>query len=141
MDLSPILARLKTQLVGLKSVGASADLDAAIEGTVAVPSAFVLPLGESATPSELTMVTRQRMTHSFGVVHVVTNRRDAQGAQALVDLATLREQLKAALIGWVMVAASGEPVQFTGGRLLSLDGNGRLWWVDEFVFLSTYRSN
>lgn len=141
MDLTPVIAHLKTQLVALKSIGGAADLDAAIEGTVAMPAAFVLPLGESATPSELTMVTRQRITHSFGVVHVVANRRDAQGAAALVDLATLRYRLRAALVGWVMDAASGEPVQFTGGRLLRLDSNGRLWWIDEFVFLSTYRSN
>ena len=140
MDLSPILARLKTQLTGLKSVGASADLDAAIDGVVAMPAAFALPLGESASDMGLVGSTGQRIVQAFGVVHCVSNRRDAQGGAALVDLALLRTNLRTALVGWVPDGATGEAVTFTGGRLLRLDGDGRLWWIDEFQLTTYYWS-
>lgn len=140
MDLSLILARLKDQLTGFKQIGASADLDAAIEGAVAMPAAFALPLAESAGPNGTLGITRQRISQAFGVVLVVSNRRDAQGAAALNDLAALRLQLRQALLGWAPHATTGEPVLYTGGRLLRLDGDGRLWWIDEFQLVQHYRS-
>lgn len=141
MDLSPIVARLRTELSALRSVGASADLDAAIEGAVAMPAAFVLPLAESGRDAALVGITAQRVTLAFGVLHVLSNRRDAQGGAALGDLHAHRQALKRALVGWVPDAATGEPVLFTGGRLLRLDGDGRLWWIDEFELMTYYRSN
>lgn len=140
MDLQPVIDHLRATLVGLRQIGGSADLDAAIEGAVATPSAFCLPLGEGATGTGMSGVTHQRITHRFAVVHVLSNRRDAQGAAALADLKALRDALKAALVGWVPIAANGEPVWFTAGRLLRLDGDGRLWWADEFEYASFYRS-
>lgn len=136
MDLSLVLARLKTQLTGLKSIGASVDLDAAIEGVVALPAAFVLPLAESATTQDLTGTTGERVTQAFGVMHCLSNRRDSQGAAALADLVAVRRNLRAALVGWVPDAATGEPVHYTAGRLLRLDGDGRLWWIDEFQLIT-----
>lgn len=141
MDLAFVVDRLKTQLQGLRSVGGAADMDAAMAGAVTVPAAFVIPLDEEASPSESTMVTRQRIAHGFGVVLGVGNRRDVAGAASMGELAPIRAALKQALIGWVHDALDGEPVQFRRGKLLRLDGDGRLWWVDEFFFLSTYRSN
>lgn len=141
MDLAFVIDRLKTQLQGVRTVGGAADMDAAMAGTVAVPAAFVIPLDEEASPSESTMVTRQRIAHGFGVVVGVINRRDATGAASMGALAPIRAALMQALIGWVHDAGDGEPVQFRRGKLLRLDGDGRLWWVDEFFFLSTYRSN
>lgn len=140
MDLSLVEARLKATLTGVKSVGTSVDLDAAIDGVVAVPAAFVLPLADSATPMDMTGSTNERETQAFGVVHVVSNRRDAQGAASLSDLNTLRLNLRNALVGWVPDAATGEPVHRAGGRLLRLDGNGRLWWIDEFQLITYYWS-
>lgn len=140
MDLSLIVARLKTELSALRSVGASADLDAAIEGAVAMPAAFVLPLAESAQDMAMTGQTGARIRQAFGVLHVVSNRRDAQGGQALDDLKAHRLALRAALVGWVPVEADGEPVRFTAGRLLRLDGDGRLWWMDEFELTTYYWS-
>lgn len=133
MDLSLIVARLKTELTALRSVGASADLDAAIEGAVAMPAAFVLPLAESSRDIGMTGATGQRIAQAFGVLHVLSNRRDAQGGAALDDLKVHRLALRQALVGWVPDEATGEPVTYTAGRLLRLDGDGRLWWIDEFV--------
>ena len=140
MDLGLVIGRIRAQLPGLKGSGGSADLEAAMAGVLAVPAAFVIPLGESAERSATTLVTRQRITHNVGVVLAVSNRRDAAGAAALSELAPLRLALRAALVGWAPDAAEGEPLQFERGRLLRLAGDGRLWWMDEFFFLSTYRS-
>lgn len=140
MDLSLILARLKTQLIGLKSVGVSVDLDAAIEGVVALPAAFVMPLAERASDMEMLSSTDQRITQAFGVVHVLSNQRDAQGGAAMNDLVALRMALRTALVGWVPDDATGEAVTFTAGRLLRLDGDGRLWWIDEFQLITYYWS-
>ena len=140
MDLSLIVTRLKTQLTALRSVGASADLDAAIDGVLAMPAAFVLPLAESGRDTGLVGSTGERIVQSFGVLHCVSNRRDAQGGAALDDLKTHRLNLRQALVGWVPDAATGEPVLFSGGRLLRLDGDGRLWWIDEFELITYYWS-
>jgi hypothetical protein len=140
MDLSLIIARLKSQLSGLKSIGGSADLDSAIAGQVFPPAAFVLPLTESASQNEMLGSTEQRITQTFSVVHVINNRRDAVGAAALDDLVALRTALRVALVGWVPDSTNGEPVTYTGGRLLRLDGDGQLWWSDEFQLITDYWS-
>lgn len=138
MDLNAVVARLKAQLTGVKSIGASADLHAAIEGTVPLPSAFVVPLAEQGSDMDMLSQTNQRIAQVFGVIQVVSNRRDAKGAASLDDLKTLRLNLRAALVGWVPDAANGEPVHFRSGRLLRLDGDGRLWWIDEFEVVTFY---
>jgi hypothetical protein len=140
MDLSLIEARLKATLVGLKSIGAVADLDAAMGGAAPTPSAFVLPLAEGSVDADTLGSTNQRIAQLFGVVHVVSNRRDAKGSAALDDLKTLRLNLRAALVGWVPDAATGEPVHFRAGRLLQLDDHGCLWWTDEFELITYYWS-
>lgn len=140
MDLTLILERLQSQLKGLKSIGLSADLDAAIGGALALPAAFLIPLAEHADPLELIGVTSQRITVAFGVLHVVGNKRDAQGAAALGDLQSLRATLRSALVGWVPDAATGEPVAYIGGRLMRWGDDARLWWLDEFTFKIHYRS-
>lgn len=140
MDLSPVVTRLKATLTALRTVGAAADLDAAFNGVVATPSAFVLPLAEAGDGMGLLSSTGQRLTLAFGVVHCLSNRRDAQGGAAMDDLATHRAALKTALIGWVPNAATGEAVNFKAGRLLKMDGDGRLWWTDEFELIDYYWS-
>lgn len=140
MDLSLIVARLKAQLTGLKAIGASADLDAAMDGVTAMPAAFVLPLAESAVDMGVIGQTGERIEQAFGLIHVLRNRRDAQGGAAIDDLKTLRLNLRTALVGWVPDASTGEAVRFTSGRLLRLDADGRLWWTDEFALTTYYWS-
>lgn len=140
MDLTPVIAQVRLSVPTFKTVGASADLDAAIEGVVALPAAFLLPLAERAVATDFTSCTAQRITQAFGVLLVVSNRRDAQGAAALADLAVLRLRLRTALVGFVPDAATGEPVIYTAGRLMRLDGDGRLWWMDEFELTTFYWS-
>jgi hypothetical protein len=140
MDLSSIVDRLKAQLVGLKAIGSSADLDSAIDGVVAMPAAFVLPLGEQGADMGMLSSTGQSINQAFSVIHVLNNRRDALGGAALDDLKTLRLNLRTALVGWVPDTSNGEAVTFTSGRLLRMDGDGRLWWADEFQVTTYYWS-
>lgn len=137
MDLDPIIARLAGQLTGFKVVGGAADLDAILRGPVPTPSAYVIPMTEAAPPNELIGAFEQAVTVNFGVLLAFANRRDASGAAAVSGLKALRDQIAAALLGWVPDAANGEPVNFTGGRLLRFD-EGLLWWADEFR-VKTYR--
>lgn len=138
MDLTPVISRLKAQLSGFKSIGGTVDLDSAASGTVATPSAFVMPLAYRGEPSNMLGVHEQRITEGFAVILVVSNKRDTTGAASLDDLSPLCQQVRDALAGWVPIPADGEPVQITGGRLLGLI-DGRLWWIDEFNVLTYYR--
>lgn len=131
MDLNPVIARLRLQMTGLKAVGGSADLAAAVELAPATPALYVVPLAERADPGTLVNVARQCVHQTFGVILVVSNRRDATGAASLTDLEGLRLQLRTALLGWVPVPAEGWPCEFSAGRLLRWD-DGRLWWSDEW---------
>lgn len=138
LDLDVIVARLRAQVSGLKAVGGAADLDAAIEGAVSTPSGFVIPLAERAERIDIIGFHEQLITQAFGVILVITNRRDVTGAAALSDLAPLRVAARDALAGWAPTS-EGLPVEITGGRLLSLDASGRLWWADEFELKTYYR--
>lgn len=141
MDVTFAITRLITRMagLGLKTIGGSADLDAAMEGTVSVPSLYVMPLAESADANILIGANAQRITQAFGVVLVVANRRDATGKAALQDLAALRTPLRDALVGWAPVPENGEQIQYSAGRLLKFD-DGRLWWADDFALKTYYRS-
>lgn len=141
MDLDLVIARLKARLVALRGgVGGSADLDAALRGTFVAPAAYVVPLAERGTEVPTNGPTRQRITSLFGVIQVVENLRDTTGAAALVDLKSLRAQVRDALVGWVPDTETGEPVIFVSGELVQAEGDGRIWWSDEFQLISFYRS-
>ena len=83
------------------------------------------------------MTLLHEVTQRFGVLLVVSNRRDASGAAALVDLNALRLAVRTALIGWVPNPTEGEPVMYSGGALMRLDADSRLWWTEEYE-LKTY---
>lgn len=139
MDLDLVIDRLKATLTGVKSIGGAADLDAAIEGAVATPSAFVIPLAYSAQSANFAGAHSQDIKDAFAVLLVTSNKRDGVGAAALQDLRPLRMQVRDALAGWAPDATTGEPVLITGGRLLALS-SGRLWWADEFSVKTYFRS-
>lgn len=141
MDLSAVIERLKASLTGIaRQVEGAAGLEAALKGIATPPAVFVLPLADKGREMPTTGVTRQHMTHLFAVLLCVENFRHALGGAAVVDLETLRKPVRAALIGWVPEPSNGEPVLFVGGELIQFEGDGRLWWSDEFLLTSYYRS-
>lgn len=141
MDLSPVIERLRGELPAtlVRTVGGSADLDAAISGVVAMPAIFVVPLADRVLPAPVLGVVEEQTSEAFAVLQVVSNKRDATGGQALVDLSVLRIAVRDALAGWMPTPQAMEPVQRTGGRLLRFDVDGRLWWSDEFAYVNLWR--
>ena len=139
MDVSPIIARLQAQATGFVVIAGAADLDAAIDSSPTPPAAYVIPLAEQATASDITPVVSQRVVSAFGIVIVVANVRDVAGAAAAADLVSRRAAVRTALLGWVPDAATGEPIEFGAGRLLQFR-DARLWWTDEYRLITYVRS-
>lgn len=138
MDCSLIVARLKDQarsLVDVQGAAAYANATAAYKRT---PSAFVIPLGETAHKNELVNAVSQEVALNFGVIYAIRNVVDARGDQANTDLAAIRAQGFSALLGW-WPSGLNNPCTFVKGRLLELN-NLTLWWQDDFATQETIRS-
>lgn len=135
------LGRLKAQVTGMREIDGASSLDAAMRGAVASPSLYLIPLTETGRELPHTGQLDQLITVLFGVLLVLDTARSAQGMDVLIELHTKRAQVRQALVGWVPDDDTGEPVTFAGGELVQFQGDGRLWWSDEFVLTTYYRSN
>lgn len=138
MDLQAILQRLRTELadLALREIEPAAGLDAAMRANRAVPAAYLIPLSERGQATGQTGEVDQIEHRLFAVVQAV----DVGNAHGVVDLKTLRQRVKRALVGFVPDPSMGDPVLFVGGELVEFEGNGRLLWSDEFGY-SGYFSN
>lgn len=141
MWLQDVIARLKAQVTGMREIDGASSLDAAMRGTVSCPSAYAIPLTETGRELAHTGPVDQLITVLFGVLIVLDTARTAQGLDVLIELDAKRRQVRQALVGWVPDEDTGEPVTFAGGELVQFQGDGRLWWSDEFVLTTYYRSN
>lgn len=130
MDLSPVLARLVGEVTLCRSIGGAADLAAIDDGLVVTPALFLLAAKEAASDVGFAGATVQRVQASFFVALAVSNEGSAQGEGALGELEPFRDQVKAALLGWVP-ADSHDPVAYVGGALVSFN-DATLLWMDEF---------
>ena len=141
MWLQDVIARLKAQVTGMREIDGASSLDAAMRGAVSCPSAYAIPLTETGRELAHTGPVDQLITVLFGVLIVLDTARTAQGLDVLIELEAKRRQVRQALVGWVPDDDTGEPVTFAGGELVQFQGDGRLWWSDEFVLTTYYRSN
>jgi len=128
-DVTPIIARLKSQVPALLTVGGAADY-AAVKGLAdfRAPCAFVLLAREKLKPHA--GQDSQRVVVTFGVVLAVRNNRPAErGAAAASDLSTYLAAIRSALIGWspAAVGADRRGVQLLQGDLLNYDSSTLLW--------------
>lgn len=139
MDVSAFVTRLQAQVTGLREIGAAAGLEAAVARNLAAPAAYVIPLAETGTVIDGLGETNELEHRLFGVISVVETL-DTSGGDAVLGLAGVRSQIKAALIGFVPDDTTGEPVIFMRGEIVQFKGDGRLWWSDEFQLKSYYRS-
>lgn len=138
MDIALFVARLQAEVTGLREIEAAAGLDAAMRANRVAPAAYVIPLGERVEQMPFVSTTEHLESRVFGVIFVVETL-DTTGAPAVLDLRVVRHQVKTALIGWVPDEETGEPVIFLGGVLVQFDGDGRMWWSDEYQFKSYWR--
>ena len=139
MDLGLTLQRLREQLadLALYELEEAPGLDAAMRANRAAPALYLIPLSERGQGLDQTGEVDQIEHRLFGVVQVV----DVGSTVGVVDLKTLRRRVKQALIGFAPDDSMGDPILFVGGELVQMEGNGRLWWSDEFGFSGYYRSN
>ena len=140
MDLEFVITRLKAETTDIRAIGGAADFDAALASNVVLPAAYVIPLGDSADWLEHTGSYDEAEQLDFGVVIGVSNLKDTRGEAAQLTLAPVRIQVRQALAGWAPDDNTGEPIRKVSGRLLRLDGDGRLWWMDRFQLKTYYRS-
>ena len=135
------IGRLKAQVTGMREIDGASSLDAAMRGAVATPSLYLIPLTETGRELPHTGVVDQDITVLFAVLFVLDAARTARGLDVLIELHSKRAQVRQALVGWVPDQDTGEPVTFAGGELVQFQGDGRLWWSDEFLLSTYYRSN
>lgn len=142
MDVQPIVTRLRERLVDLplREIDQAAGLDGAMRGNRAAPVLYVIPLSERGVVLPHTGPVDQLERRLFGVVLALETLDFSRSTGVGLSLATLRERVKRALIGWVLDEGTGEPVTFVGGDMVDFPGDGRLWWVDEFVMTGYFRS-
>ena len=91
---------------------------------------YVVPLSDSARPSEVVGRTRQVAASRIAVIVAVTNARDPRGTEAATELERVRDMIRRALLGWKGDGA-WTPAAFRAGRLLRFAGN-TIWWQDEY---------
>lgn len=133
LSLAPIATRIRTQVGALKAVGEAADLAAALEDLKIAPAAFVIPLRSQGGGNALDSAdaAMQRLSITFGVVFGIQNLRDATGAKASADLATLRGSVFEALLGWRPTA--DHDICLIGAGQLAAMRDRVLWWQDSFT--------
>lgn len=134
-----VIARLKTEVTLVRNIGGSANLESARTGKVPAPLISVIPLAETAGPNQFTgTVVQQQTSERFGVVVGVRNVRDPAGAASMDELKPVRDEIRAALLGW-LPAEGYDTCTYRSGRVLGLQ-NGVLWWIDEFMTGTLIRS-
>ena len=135
--IAEIIQRLEDNKValGLKLVGGSVAFQAAAEANpTATPAAFVIPINENPAPGAAVSIVIQRVEVGVGVVLVVNNASDHQGAAAGVDMVTLTKAVRAVLLGW-QPTGDLDPIERGPGALLAFR-DGHMWWQD--IYTSAY---
>ena len=127
-----IIVRLKTAPV-LKLVAGAADFSAASESRPkALPAAYVLPLSERVLHNDgLGDDVTQVVEATYGIALALSNVSDAKGGAAAIDLDTLRDAVREALLGWCP-AGCEDTFSYAAGALLGF-ANQVIWWQDAYV--------
>lgn len=133
MKTAPIIAKLKADVALFAGRVAGAAELARAENTpeLAVPHAFVVPLGDAAGEDQLLgSANLQELTEDVRVV-VCLAAGDAYGQTGVEQLHDLRADLYAALLQWAW-ADGYSAFHYVAGSLIDLDP-ARLWWAFDFA--------
>lgn len=127
MRLSTVVERLRTACPSL--VWIELALKSAIPTNY--PAAFVFPLAETPQANSLASAMIQRVPTHFAVELMVKHTAAAgTGGPAAELLEDVRDEVRAALLGWVPLAGVA-PLEFAGGQLLDFTA-GIATWRDQF---------
>ena len=136
LDVAPIAASLRESLPSLRDVGTAANFGRLREQTLVFPSAYVIPLAETAgqnrfqTPAKLS----QRVIARFAVIWAVRDIGDRVGSIAQGDVTAVRQAGLLAVCRFRPEGAEG-PIEPSRGQLVSaIDADGHMLWQDEFSF-------
>lgn len=134
MDVFPVVHRLRAKVSAVNTVGAAAELDAAMRGYGQAPSIFVVPAAEKALqPGTAGACGGAGRTQLIEVISCVDQLSDPTGAAALHGLPTVRKQISAALEGWTPDERMTDPMFFVEGEIIQFEGDGLLWWSDKYA--------
>ena len=132
--LAEIEERLKAEAPSLKSVQGAVEF-AAIKANPPKnrqPAAYVLPLRERPGPNRVAVnAVRQRNAVQFAVVLALGNLKDRRGGTASKAIKAVRDEVRAALVGW-QPTADMEMVEYAGGGAVDFR-DGVVWWQDDFT--------
>jgi hypothetical protein len=142
MKLDEIVDRLKAvAMPPLRLVGKSADMPSAqgqSRGAVQSPSAYVLPIGDNATPNRFaTGAHIQEVAETFGILIVVRDLSDAKGGAAASSFSAVKGAVRDALISWTPNNAD-MPIDLVDGRMVDVI-NGEVWWLERYRSTSQLR--
>jgi len=116
-------------------VGGSAELEAALQGTLIANMAFIIPLIDKATRNPYPNGINQKLTERFGIVCALANGstdKDKLGLIAYDQLHNIRNELFNVFLGKsIPEAESG--IYYVGGTLKSINA-GYLWYQFEFEY-------
>lgn len=140
MKLSVIIAKLKAANIERFSgrIAGAAELEYCLTNTFKKDTAFVVQIGERASPNEWDSGINQKLTESFAVIVAIANdetMKDKTGLGAYDSLYEIRADLFKALLGWQMPNMESL-VYYAGSRILDIN-RGYLWY--EFDFESESR--
>lgn len=104
MDLVAVTAHLKTYFAAMNgNVSGAAEYTESMAGEFrpeTFPAAYVIPLGEEATPNDQDNSLYQIITERIGVVVEFDNSMDRRGQGVTLMLAPVRASLWAAILNW-----------------------------------------
>lgn len=116
-------------------VGGSAELEAALQGTLKVDMAFIIPLTDRAARNAQVPIINQKLTERFGIVVALKNdttNKDKLGLIAYDQLHNVRSELFTVFLGKHIPEAESV-IYYVGGTLKSINA-GYLWYQFEFEY-------
>ena len=101
---------------------------------------YVMYSSDDALPNDAETLGAVRQLHTVGVdvIYAITNRREADGDQAVEEIETVREAVLGALVGWEPPSGDSA-ITYRRGRVLAFD-DATLWWQDSFE-VEEYRAS
>lgn len=138
MRASLIIPRLRANcpLLGGRVAGSAEFGAAAVADDVAVPCAFVIPLGDTVGDADVIGEAFQEIDQRFTVIVCVSNLADERGQAGSELMADIRDELIAALLGWSPSAAHG-PIAYEGNDGDPAIDRARMWLGFDFKTATT----
>jgi len=131
MRLGPIALRLRTSDTRFGDmIAGSSELAVAEKATLQDEMAFVIQLGEVASPNTQENTISQLIHERFGVLVAIDNSLDKTGMTAFDSLEETRSEIFKSLLGWQMTGAESV-ISYAGGHLEELHPR-YLWYRFDF---------